>query len=316
MTAMMPFSNDHANAGLTLDSARANRWKRRAAYASLGVAGFLIAIKLGAWIATGAVTLLSTMIDSLLDLTASAVNLIAIRHATQPADREHRFGHGKAEPLAGLAQAAFITGSAAFLIFEAGDRLLRPTMVSNTDVGVAVMLISIVCTLALVLFQGWVVRRTGSIVISADSLHYRADLLVNASVIVALVLASELGWVYVDPLFAIAIAVYIVYGASGIFRASLDQLMDHELPEEQRQVIRKLAFADSRVIDVHDLRSRRSGTTTFIQLHLELAPDMPLLQAHDIADAVMASIGKAFPNAEILIHQDPYGVNEARPQFD
>jgi ferrous-iron efflux pump FieF len=299
-----------------MDPAIADRWKRRAAYASMAVAGVLIFIKLGAWLATGAVSMLSTLIDSLIDFTASTVNLVAVRHATQPADNEHRFGHGKAEPLAGMAQAAFVTGSAAFLIFEAGERLLRPATVANTGVGIAVMLIAIALTLALVIFQSWVVRRTGSIVISADSLHYRADLLVNASVIVALVLSSQLGWAYADPVLAIVIAIYIVYGAWGIFRVSLDQLMDHELPDAERQRIRQLALAHERVIDVHDLRSRRSGTQAFVQLHIELDPDLSLQSAHDVADEVMASIKDFFPSMEIIIHQDPYGVEEERPTFD
>jgi ferrous-iron efflux pump FieF len=294
----------------------ANNWKKRAAIASVTVASILITVKIGAWLATGAVSMLSTLIDSFLDLAASAVNLVAVRHAIQPADKEHRFGHGKAEPLAGLAQSAFVAGSAAFLLSEAGERLLRPKPVTNTEVGIAVMVLAIVLTFGLVLFQRWVVRRTGSLVISADSLHYKADLLVNASVIVALVLSVQVGWLFADPVFAVAIAAYLVVGAWNIFRLSLDQLMDRELPREERRRIREIAMVHDKVIDIHDLRTRASGTTTFIQFHLELDANMSLREAHDVAELVMERVEEAFPDAEVLIHEDPYGIDEKRAIFD
>ncbi len=303
-----------AVAGVTPD--KAERLKRLAAVAAVAVASVLIAAKTGAWLATGSVSLLSTLIDSMLDLAASLVNLFAIRHALQPADREHRFGHGKAEPLAGLAQAAFVSGSAAFLLFEAFQRLVHPVQIANTTFGIAVMAFSIVLTLGLVAFQRFVVRRTGSVAISADSLHYSADLLVNASVVVALLLSVNLGWTAADPLFAICIAVFILRGAWSIFRSSLDLLMDRELPEDERQQIREIATAHAGVISVHDLRTRSSGTMTFIQFHLEMDGNLTLLEAHEIADDVMDGIEQAFPNAEVLIHEDPFGVKERRARFE
>lgn len=293
----------------------AGRLKLIAAVAAVAVAGFLIAAKAAAWFATGSISLLSTLVDSLIDLAASGVNLLAVRHATQPADREHRFGHGKAEPLAGLAQAAFVGGSAAFLVFESVMRLVHPTPISNTGIGLAVMGLSIALTLGLVLFQRFVVRRTGSLAISADSLHYRSDLLTNLGVIVALVLASELGWTAADPLVAIAVAAVIGHSAWQILRRSYDVLMDRELDEEERERVRRIAVGHPGVIAMHDLRTRSSGTHVFIQLHLEMDGGLTLRQAHAIADAVMARIEDAFPGAEVLIHEDPHGVPEKRADF-
>lgn len=300
----------------TMAARRVNRLKYWAASASVAVAGVLIAAKAGGWLATGAVSLLSTLIDSLLDLAASLLNLIAVRHAAQPADREHRFGHGKAESLAGLAQAAFVSGSAAFLLFQAGERLIHPQPVTNSTIGIAVMLLSIVLTLALVLFQRQVIRRTGSIAISADSLHYRSDLLVNLGVIAALLLSSQLGWHAADPILAIMVALYIIRSAFDILKSSFATLMDRELADRDRQRIREIATRHPGVISIHDLRTRSSGTQAFIQFHLELNGELTLKEAHEIADAVMADVERAFPNAEVLIHEDPYGVQEKRAVFE
>jgi ferrous-iron efflux pump FieF len=217
--------------------------------------------------------------------------------------------------LAGLAQAAFVSGSAAFLLFEAFQRLVHPVSIGNTTFGIAVMVLSIVVTLGLVTFQRFVVRRTGSVAISADSLHYSADLLVNTSVVVALLLTVNLGWSAADPLFAIGIAMFILRGAWSIFRSSLDLLMDRELPEEERQRIREIATAHAGVISLHDLRTRSSGTKIFIQFHLEMDGSLTLLEAHEIADDVMDDIEDAFPDAEVLIHEDPFGVKERRARF-
>lgn len=283
------------------------RWATRA---SVTVASILIVAKLGAWLMTDSVALLSSLIDSVLDAIASVVNLVAVAHALTPADREHRFGHGKAEPLAGMAQAAFIAGSAVFLLFEAGHRLLHPRPVSATEIGIVVMLFSIVATLALVTFQRYVARRTGSVAISADSLHYKGDLLANTAVIVALLLSGGLGWTYADPILAAAVGIYILIGAWGIVGQSLDQLMDRELPDDQRARIRAIAMGHSEVMDVHDLRTRTSGIDTFIQLHLELDGALPLVEAHAIADSVELEIMNEFPGAEVMIHQDPAGIEE------
>lgn len=289
-----------------------DRLKRRAAIASVTVATVLIAAKAAAWLTTGSVGLLSTLIDSALDLAASLINLIAIRQALQPADEEHRFGHGKAEPLAGLAQSGFVLGSAGFLLVHAGERLVRPTPVNNTEVGYAVMALAIGLTIALVLYQRYVVRRTGSLAIKADSLHYSVDLLSNVSVMFALALSSRFGWLWADPLVAIAISLFILHSAWQILKDSLNLLMDRELPDEDRERIRRIACSHPEVIDIHDLRTRSSGTHVFIQFHLELDGNMTLLDAHTIADQVMNELEQAFPDAEVLIHEDPHGVTERR----
>ena len=295
---------------------RAHRLKKLAAIASVSVAAGLICAKAVAYVATGSVSLLSTLVDSLLDLAASMINLIAIRQAAQPADREHRFGHGKAEPLAGLAQSAFIAGSAVFLLVQAGARLVQRQPISNEAIGVAVMLLSIVTTLALVLFQRSVIRRTGSIAIGADALHYKSDLLVNLGVIGALLLSTKLGWHIADPLFAIGVAIYILVSAWQIFSGSLNLLMDRELPEADRAKIRTIASAHPSVISIHDLRTRSSGTQAFIQFHLELDGNLTLIDAHTIADAVMRDVERAFPSAEVLIHEDPFGIPERQAKFE
>jgi ferrous-iron efflux pump FieF len=297
------------------DAARAGRLMRAATYASVSVALALIAAKLAGWALTDSVAMLSALIDSLLDAFASIVNLVAVRHALQPADREHRFGHGKAEALAGLGQSTFIAGSAIFLLFKAVPRLAEPVAVENSSVGIAVMVLAIVVTLALVLFQRHVVRVTGSQAIAADSLHYRSDLLLNLSVIVALVLSVSVGWHMADPLFAIGIAFFVMYSAWKILQRSYDTLMDRELPDETRARIRDIVLGHTEVRNLHDLRTRASGTGSFIQLHLELAADMSLMRAHEIADEVETLIQRVFPNAEVIIHQDPEGIREERTTF-
>jgi ferrous-iron efflux pump FieF len=288
----------------------AARLMRLATYASVGVAGVLIVTKFAAWLATDSVSLLSTLIDSLLDAAASLVNLFAVRHALQPADDEHRFGHGKAEPLAGLVQAAFIVGSALFLMLQAGERVVTPRFIQHASVGYAVMVFSIVMTVALVTFQRYVVKRSGSLAIGADQLHYQSDVLINGSVLVSIFLASEMGFLYADPLFAIAIALYIVVTAWKIGRDALDILMDRELPDDERERIRQVALGISGVQGVHELRTRSSGSHVFIQMHVEIDGDLPLRRAHRIADAVEIQVAAAFPNAEVIVHQDPDDLEE------
>jgi len=293
----------------------ADRLRRLATYASVLVATLLIAAKFAAWLDTGSVALLSSLVDSLLDAAASVVNLIAVRHAMTPADREHRFGHGKAEPLAVLGQSAFITGSAMLLLAEAVRRLIWPVPVTNPPAGIAVMLFSIAVTIGLVLYQRYVVRRTGSIAITADELHYRGDLALNLSVIAALILGSALDWPLLDPLFGGAIGVWIIYSAVRLARLSIFQLMDHELPDDERERIREIAQSHPDVVAAHDLRTRVAGPTSFIQIHIEMDGRLSLLRAHQISDEVEAKLRAAYPHAEVIIHQDPEGIEEPRSNF-
>lgn len=297
------------------DAERSGQLMRLATYASISVAGTLVVAKLLAWLSTDSIALLSSLVDSLLDVGASLVNLLAVRHALQPADREHRFGHGKLESIAGLGQSAFIVGSAIFLLFEAGNRVVHPRAIAHGDAGIAVMVFSIVVTLALVVFQSYVVRRTSSLAITADSIHYRSDLLMNLGVILALVLSQWLGWFVADPIIAILIAIYILYSAFMIIRQSFDALMDRELPDDDRRRIREIAVGHPEVHSIHDLRTRSAGRYAFIQFHLVLDADLPLLRAHEIADEVEAEVLAIFPDAEVIIHQDPEGIDEDVPVF-
>lgn len=289
---------------------------RLATYASTSVAIVLIAAKLFAWAASDSVSLLATLIDSMLDAVASIINLVAVRHALTPADKEHRFGHGKAEALAGLSQSLFIAGSAGYLLIEAWQRVIQPSAVESVELGIFVMAISIVATMLLLAFQRHVIKKTNSTAIRADALHYRTDLMVNGSVIVALLLANA-GWPGFDGLFAGAIAIYILFSARDIIVTSYDHLMDRELPDEDRQKIKALVMQHPKARGLHDLRSRHSGTMTFMQLHLELDDDLSLMAAHKISDEVELSILNAFPGSEILIHIDPKSaVKTAAPSVD
>ncbi|MCH8237272.1 MAG: cation diffusion facilitator family transporter [Proteobacteria bacterium] len=306
---------NQTKAASRLPSAEAGRLMKLATYASVSVAAVLVAAKFAAWLVTDAVSLLSTLIDSLMDAGASLLNLLAVRHALEPADKEHRFGHGKAEPLAGLAQAAFICGSAVFLVIEAGERLFNPRTIENTEVGYGVMALAIVLTLILVAFQRYVVGKTGSIAIAADSAHYQMDILVNAGVILSLWLVSAFGWTLADPLIALIIAGYIFWGARRIGLIAYQMLMDRELEDGERQKILDIALSHPGVKGLHDLRTRSSGNQVFIQMHLEMDGEISLLEAHTISDAVEASVLEAFPNAEVLIHEDPEGVEEKKAVF-
>lgn len=299
----------------TLPPEEAARLMRLATYASVSVALSLILAKLIAWFWTDSVSLLATLIDSTLDAAAAILNMLAVRHALTPADKEHRFGHGKAEALAGLGQAMFIAGSAGFLMLEAFGRFFHPQAPQAIEVGIGVMILSIVATLGLLAVQKHVISKTNSTAIKADSLHYKTDLYVNASVILALVLAAY-GWAGFDALFAIGIGIFILYSAWEIVQHAIHDLMDHELSDEEREQIRDIVVTHPKARGMHDLRTRKSGVTYFIQLHLELDDDLLLKEAHEIADEVEASLFAAFPNAEIIIHEDPASLIEPIPDFD
>ncbi len=305
---------NESNSSLSHVSSKQARLMRLATYASATVAIMLIIAKLIAWMWTDSITILATLIDSCLDAAASLITLFAVHHALQPADREHRFGHGKAEALAGLGQSMFIAGSAAFLLLESINRLLHPKPLEVLNMGIIVMLISIALTAALIAFQQHVVKQTGSTAIAADSVHYKTDLLVNVGVIIALLLTMY-GWAGFDPVFAIAIAFYILHSAWEIARDAIDQLMDKELSDEDRADIKQLATAHPEVKGIHDLRTRKAGLTNFIQFHLELDGHLTLMQAHAIADEVEAIIKEKWTDAEVIIHEDPHGLQEATPNF-
>jgi ferrous-iron efflux pump FieF len=288
---------------------------RNAAIASLSVSIFLVAIKALAYFGSHSVSVLAALTDSALDLFSSTLNLVAIRSALTPADAEHRFGHGKAEPLAGLAQGAFIAGSASFLVVQAINRFISPEPVAQGSIALAVMLISIAVTFGLIAYQRHVVRTTGSIAITADRAHYASDLLTNLGVVVALILSAGFKMEMADPIIALIVAGVLIWSAWGVFRQSYDQLMDRELPDDARDNIRAVVMRHPEVRNLHDLRTRAAGVHTFIQFHIELDPAISLMRAHEVSDAVEAEVCAAFPHAEVIIHQDPAGV-EMPPELE
>jgi len=283
-----------------------HRHVRYATYASMAVATTLIALKTYAWVSTHSLSVQATLADSLLDWVASFFNLIAVRQAQRPADIEHRFGHGKIEAISGLGQSLFISGSAAWLLFEALHRFAHPQTVEATGIGVGIMAISIALTTALLVYQRYVIKHSQSTAILADSTHYLSDLLINIGVII--VLASHgLTPFWFDPLVGILIAVYILHTAYEIANQSFHILIDRELSDEKRARILEIALAHPQVLGYHDLRTRSAGSQTFIQIHLELDGEMSLKRAHIIALEVVRELHAAFPGAEILIHQDAQG---------
>ena len=284
-----------------------SRWVTLASTAAVVTATLLILGKLIAWLMTDSSSLLASLTDSFMDVSASIINLLAIRYALAPADEEHRFGHGKAESLAGLIQSAFISGSALLLMMHGISSMLNQVPVVRLEAGIWVSAGSILLTLLLVSFQSLVIRKTNSVAIKADMLHYRSDLLLNAGVLVALVLAGQ-GWYWADGLFAILIGLFLVWGAVQIGYESVQALLDRQLPEEEQARIMALCCAVEGVHGVHDLRTRQSGPTRFVQLHLELDDQIPLVKAHQIADEAELAVRQAFERMDVIIHMDPISV--------
>lgn len=282
----------------------------RAAKASVFVASTLIVIKTIAWVMTGSIALLGSLVDSILDLAASVINFFAIKTSLEPPDSDHRFGHGKAEAIAGLVQSSIIFGSSIFIMFESINRLLNPQPIGATTVGIVVSVIAIIMTFVLVVYQKHVVKQTGSVAVEADSLHYTGDLLLNSAVIAALFMSNIEGLGMMDGVFGTLIALYIGWTAYGIGRTSIDMLMDKEFSKAEREQIFNLVLGNPDVKGMHDLKTRRSGLQSFIQMHIELDPEMKLYDAHAVADEVEATVGEVFYNAEILIHTDPLGLEQ------
>jgi ferrous-iron efflux pump FieF len=278
----------------------------------MAVATILIGFKTVAWLLTDSVSMLSSLVDSSLDLISSFITFIAIHHALQPADAEHRFGHGKAEALAGLVQAGFIAASGGALLLAVGERLINPHQVREEHVGLLISGLAVVLTLGLVAFQRYVVKRSGSIAIGADMAHYKTDLVATIVTGVGLYISGRLDQPLIDSSVAGLVALYLIHGAWMVGRDSLDVLMDRELPEGERKRILDIARSHPDVRDVHELRTRSAGLTKFIQLHIVVDPTMPLGNAHVIGDRVEAMLGEAFPQAEIILHVDGWDDRKLR----
>lgn len=286
------------------------RLVNRAALAATVLALLLLVVKIFAWWYTGSVSVLAALVDSLVDIAASLTNLLVVRYSLQPADDDHTFGHGKAESLAALAQSMFISGSALFLFLTGIQHLASPSVLRAPLVGIVVTLVALFTTLALVAFQRWVVRKTHSQAIRADMLHYQSDVFMNGAILAALFLSSY-GFPRADALFALGIGVFILYNALRMGYEAVQSLLDRALPEEERQSILAIVAEWPGVQGSHDLRTRQSGPTKFIQLHLELDDQLPLVQAHQVADQVEQALRRRFPGSDVIIHQDPCSVVEA-----
>jgi ferrous-iron efflux pump FieF len=284
----------------------------RAALASVATALFLLGLKAYASAQTGSVAMLGSLADTAFDLVASLVTLWSVRVAAQPADEDHRFGHGKAEALAALFQVSLITISAAGIGWRAIDRLISRETTAHAEYGIGVSIAALAATLLLIRYQRRVIAKTGSVAIRADNIHYASDLLLNGSVIAALVLDQYLGLRGADPLFGVGIAAWLMFGAWRAAGTAIDQLMDREWPQEKRQRFLAVAAQHPELKGIHDLRTRTSGTHDFVQFHVWVAPEMSVAAAHRVMDEVEAKLAKEFPGVEILIHPDPEGHQEAK----
>ncbi len=279
----------------------------RAALASITMAVFLIGLKAWAAIETSSMAMLGSLADSGLDLLASLVILMGVRIAALPADTDHRFGHGKAEALAALVQVILITLSALFIGYRSIERLIAGASTQAAELGIVVSLVAIASTFALITYQRHVVKRTGSVAISTDRLHYASDLMLNASVIVALGLEQFGGLTGADAVFGLLIALWLLYGAWTSSSHALDQLMDREWPEELRQRFLDAASEYPELAGLHDFRTRTSGTHYFAQFHVWVPGEWTISEAHERLDRVEEALQKRFPATEILIHVDPAG---------
>jgi ferrous-iron efflux pump FieF len=292
------------------------RLMRLAGAASLSVALTLVLLKLWAWFATGSVALLGSLADSLLDLLASLITFVAVRYAVEPPDREHRFGHGKLEAVAGIVQAMIVSVSSVYVGVQAVLRLLNPEKIASPGVGAAVMGVSLLLTFGLITVQHYVVGKTRSLAIKADAVHYRADVLTNIAVLLAIYLNYSLDWYLADPLLGLIIVALILWSVKTIVTEATDVLLDRELSAEARASIRSIAAEHPAVLGVHDIRTRSSGAAQFIQFHLELESSISLSEAHGICDEVESAVHREFPRADVLIHADPFGLEESPPHWD
>jgi len=275
-----------------------------AAYSASGTALLLVLIKFYAWFITDSGAMLASTADSLLDLCASIINVVILRFALSPADEKHKFGYGKAESLAGLGQSVFVIASALFLIYHGVGRMITPQEISHSEIGISVTVLAILLTLGLVIVQKVVIKKTDSVAISADSLHYQSDLILNIGVLLALFLSESL-WARADGLFTILVGIFLLRGAAQIICMSLYHLMDQELENDEQSIIIDIVSHHENACGIHDLRTRQSGSNKFIQFHLELDASLPLFEAHAIGKQIEKQIEEAISSCEVLIHHKP-----------
>jgi ferrous-iron efflux pump FieF len=281
-----------------------NLWVRRSGKLTIGVALIIVVIKLFAAIDTNAASILASLMDAMMDVGVSLLNFVALRYALKPADDDHRFGHGKAEAVMALFQAAFLAGAAFVLLYQGVNRIYLPAPVGAISSGIWAMLVCSGLTLTLVLLQRWIIKKTGSLAVAADQAHYRSDLLMNAAVLLALYLVQN-SLLWADAAIAILIAVYLLFNAAQLLRESMVHLLDEELPEAERQQILQHLLQMPGVLGVEQLRTRRAGPRIFIQLRLFLPQDWSLQKAHQVTDLAEQQIAAFYRDAEVIIHPDP-----------
>ena len=302
------FSHDTLPGGLR--AAEAARITKTVSRLSVATASVLILLKVGAWLASGSVAMLSSLADSSLDGVASLFTLIAVSYAASPPDDEHRYGHGKAEAFAAMLQAMLVGFSASLVAFEAISRFRAPQPITHSTLALAVMGVSIVLTLGLLWAQTRAIAKTGSVATKGDRAHYSADLSANLAVIVGIGAASFLGWRWADPLVGLGVAAWLAWSAIEVARGGWDQLLDRELSAEARERICKLALSEGVLLDVHQLRTRASGPFVHIQFHAEMPAHLSLIEAHEAMVAAERAILAEFPAADVIIHPDPHGAAE------
>lgn len=296
----------------TINKEYAEKLKKRAAAASISLASFLTCLKLFASVYSGSLAVLSSMIDSLSDLFASAITYVAVRYSAKDPTDEHRYGYGKVEALSALFQAAFIAGSGLFVMYDGVQRLLEPRIITQTPTAIGIMLFSLVSTFVLIAYQRHVAVRTGSTAIKADSAHYTVDILTNASIIVSLLLVKFFNIDWFDTLTAFAIAAYLLFNAYQLAAEAIAMLLDRELDDDIRENIQKIIMAHKFAYGLHDLRTRSLGNMYLFEIHLELDGSLTLYDAHDLTETIEKALLKEYPNAQIIIHQDPVGIKEER----
>ena len=306
----MSAADSPAPAPLRLSAAESAKLTARVTWLSVTVGLSLMLLKVGVWWFSGSVSLLASAADSGLDFVAALGTFWAVRFAVKPADAEHRYGHGKAEAFASLLQAGLVFASAALIGREAITHLINPTHVQDEGWAVVVMFVSLAATLGLVQAQGWVIAQTRSVAISGDRAHYLADLVSNVAAIVGLGLARLIGSPRWDAAAGIFVAGWLIWGAIGVLRQASNELMDREVDEAERLEILRLAKDDPNVLGVHQFRTRASGPFLHVQMHMELRPEQSLHEAHQIVEAAEDRILAAFPDTDLVIHADPYGLSE------
>jgi ferrous-iron efflux pump FieF len=289
---------------------------KAASIASLLVSSTLIIIKYFGWTETDSISILGSLADSLIDFLASIFVFIAISFSSLPADKEYRFGYGKSEGLVVFIQSLLIGISGLYVLNEAIQRFFHPSEINQPSVAVWIIFISIVLSMALILFQKYVVKISQSKAIESDQYHYLTDLYINISVLISVLVSGWTSYLFIDSLIGLFIAVFVIYSAINLLKKSFKILLDHELPNSERAQIKAIALTHPEVMGFHDLRTRDAGRNYVIQFHLELDPQMTLLHSHEVIEQVMEQVLDAFPDAEIIVHSDPLGIEEKRDPFE